>query len=97
MFIFYSIHYPKPEAEHLVIDSMHDYGELMATQPGLLFIAPYPFKDEEAGTLMGVSIWESAEAFQSAMAALAPARANRPSPEQWERQPTEVFTMNSAR
>jgi hypothetical protein len=41
MFIFYSIHYPHPEKEELLVQGMHEFGELMKQQPGILFQAPY--------------------------------------------------------
>jgi len=96
MLIFYSTHYPKPEFEDLMAESMHRYGELMATQHGLIFVAPWPFKDPEKGTLMGVTIWESRERFDAAMAAIQDIPHERPSHD-WERQPTEVFMLDSAR
>ena len=94
MFIFYSIHYPHPEKEELLVQSMHEYGELMKKQPGNLFQAPYPFKDPEKGTLMGISIWESREAFQAALPTLQSARQNSPAPE-WESKPAEVYRLDS--
>ena len=96
MFIFYSIHYPKPEAEALIAEGMHEYGELMRRQPGNLFVAPYPFKDPEKGTLMGISIWESEEAFQAALPIIQRARKAPPSVE-WEARPTEVHMLHSVR
>lgn len=78
-----------------MIQSMHEFGELMKQQPGLLFQAPYPFKDPEKGTLMGISIWESQEAFQAALPTLQRARQGSPSKE-WETKPTEVYMLNSA-
>lgn len=96
MFIFYSIHYPHPEKEALLVESMHKYGELMGAQPGNIFVAPYPFKNPENGTVMGVTIWESREAFQAAMAAIADLRGPGPSPD-WEIKPTEVYQLQSAR
>ena len=94
MFIFYSIHYPHPEKEELLVQSMHDYGELMKQQPGNLFQAPYPFKDSEKGTLMGISIWESREAFQAALPTLCNARQNSLAQE-WESKPPEVYLLDS--
>lgn len=44
---------------------------------------------------MGVSIWESQEAFQAALPALRRVRQNSPSHE-WEIKPTEVYMLNSA-
>ncbi|HLI08145.1 MAG TPA: hypothetical protein VKV40_16370 [Ktedonobacteraceae bacterium] len=95
MFIFYSIHYPHPEKEELLVQSMHEFGELLKQQPGNIFQAPYPFKDPEEGTLTGVSIWESREAFQAALPALQRARQNSRSHE-WEVKPTRVYMLNSA-
>ncbi|GHO83007.1 putative quinol monooxygenase [Dictyobacter formicarum] len=94
MFIFYSIHYPQPEKEALLVQSMHEFGELMKKQPGNLFQAPYPFKDPEKGTLMGISIWESREAFQLALPTLQSARQNSPSRE-WEIKSPEVYMLDS--
>lgn len=96
MFIFYSIHYPTPGNEMRLAESMHNYGELMSKQPGIVFVAPYPFKDPEKGTLMGISIWESEEAFQAALPALQEARKNAPS-HNWESKPPEVYLLHSAR
>jgi hypothetical protein len=78
MFIFYSIHYPHPDKEVLLVQSMHEYGMLMQQQPGNIFQAPYPFKDPEKGTLIGISIWESEEAFQAALPILRSARQKSP-------------------
>ena len=94
MFIFYSIHYPQPEKEELLAQSMHEFGELMKTQQGLVFVAPYPFKNPENGTLMGVTIWESKDAFQTAMSNLESVRKERPSRD-WEIRPTEVYMLDS--
>ena len=66
MFLFYSVHYPYPDKEALLVQSMHAFGELMSKQPGFVFVAPYPFKDLEKGTLMGISMWTSREAFEVA-------------------------------
>lgn len=95
VFIFYSIHFPQPEKEELLVQSMHEFGELMKKQPGIIFQAPYPFRDTEKGTLMGISIWESQEAFQAALPTLQNARKDSPSHE-WEIKPPEVSMLNSA-
>jgi quinol monooxygenase YgiN len=96
MFIFYSIHYPRPEAEAQMAEGMHEYGELMRRQPGNIFVAPYPFKNPEQGTLMGISIWESEEAFQAALPIIQSARKAVP-PAEWEVRPTEVYMLHSVR
>jgi len=94
MFIFYSIHYPHPEKEEQLAQSMHEFGKLMKAQPGNLFVAPYPFKNPANGTLMGLSLWESQEAFQAALSTLESAQKDRASRE-WETRPTEVYMLNS--
>jgi heme-degrading monooxygenase HmoA len=94
VFIFYSVHYPAPGKETQLAESMHQYGEVMKRQPGLIFVAPYPFKDPEKGTLMGISIWDSEESFQTALPALQEARKDAPSRE-WESRPTEVYMLHS--
>ncbi len=95
MFIFYSIHYPKPDKEALLVESMHNFGVLMERQPGIIFVAPYPFKDPDKGTVMGISIWESEEAFQAALPTLQNARKNAPSHD-WESKPPDVHMLHSA-
>jgi hypothetical protein len=62
----------------------------MRTPLGLLFVAPYPFKNRENGAVMGVTMGESQEAFQAAMAAIADLREPGPSPA-WEIRPTGVY------
>ena len=96
MFIFYSIHYPNPGDELRLAESMHQYGELMSRQPGNMFVAPYPFKNPEKGTLMGISIWESEEAFEAALPILQEARKAAPS-HNWESKPPAVYLLHSVR
>ena len=90
MFLFYAVHYPQPEKEGLLVRSMRDFGELMRQQPGLVFVDT--FKDPDKGTLLGVSIWESREAFRAAMASLQDAFP----PEDWEVKPREVHMLDAA-
>jgi hypothetical protein len=96
VFIFYSIHYPAPGREAELIESMHHYGELMNQQPGNLFVAPFPFKDPDKGTLMGISIWASEDAFKAALPAMQQHRRDTPSND-LETRPPEVFMLHSAR
>jgi len=96
MFIFYSIHHPRPGQEAALAESMARYGALMGAQPGIVFVAPSPFKDPEKGTLMGISIWESEAAFQAALPILEQARKDAP-PRDLESRPPEVHLLHSAR
>jgi heme-degrading monooxygenase HmoA len=94
MFLFYSIHYPHPGKEELLAESMHLFGEEMKKQPGFIFVASYPFKDPEKGTLMGISFWESQAAFEAAAPALQKSRKINPSNE-LEIKPPDVYMLHS--
>lgn len=96
MFMHYAIHYPKPGMEEPLAESMTRFGKLVAEQPGLIFVAPTPFKDAEGGTLMGVSIWESEEAFNAALATLRAHREKHPSRD-FESKPPENFLRYTVR
>lgn len=92
MFLIYAVHYPQPEKEELLIQSMHQFSELMKKQPGIIFVNSSPFRDTEKGTLVGISIWESQEAFQAAALTLQHAFPS----DEWEVKPREVSMLNSA-
>jgi hypothetical protein len=92
MFMFYAVHYPMPEKEELLIQSMHQFAGVIEKQPGIIFVNPYPFRDAANGALLGVAIWESREAFEAAMSALERAFPS----EEWEIRPREVFGYDSA-
>ena len=51
-----SIHFPKPEKEKLLIESMHRFGKAMEGQRGL--IMAYTTKDEDKNRLIGLAIWD---------------------------------------
>lgn len=91
MFLFYAVHYPHPEKEDLLIQSMYEFSELIKKQPGLIFVNPYPFRDPEKGTLVGLAVWESQEAFQAAL----PNLENAFPSEEWEIKPREVYMFNT--
>jgi heme-degrading monooxygenase HmoA len=91
MFLFYAIHYPKPEKEELLIQSMYQFGELIQKQPGIIFVNLSPFRDPEKGTLIGLAIWESQEAFQASWPVVVK---DAPS-EEWEVKPREVRMFNT--
>lgn len=93
MFIFYSLHYPHPEKEEQFAENMRQFDELMKKQPGIVFVSPYPFKDPEKGALVGISIWESQEAFQAAIPALKGPKDY--SFLEWEVKPSELYLLNS--
>ncbi len=59
-----AIHTPKPEYREDVLASMHRVDAAAAGQPGLIRINGW--KEIEGTRLVGISIWESMEAFQAA-------------------------------
>ncbi len=59
-----SIHRPKPEHEHDVIDSMHRFSEVARGQKGLLEV--HTLKDQRSDALLGFAVWESADALMAA-------------------------------
>jgi len=90
--LYYSVHYPKPEKEALLIDAMRHVGRVIKNLPGNLF--DNAFQDANLGTIMAVTIWESQEAFQAAMPAMREALKAIPFDE-WEARPREFHTLNS--
>jgi len=62
-----SVHTPRPEHREAVIDSMQRYGAVARQQPGLESVGVV---DDEGGRLVGVALWESAEAAAAARPAL---------------------------
>ena len=96
MFMHYAIHYPKPGMEDLLAESMTRFGKLVAEQPGLIFIAPTPFRDAEGATLMGISIWESEADFNAALPVLRAHREKHPS-QDWEMKPAENYLRYTVR
>ena len=68
MMLYYSVHYPKPEKEALLIDAMSQVGKVIKDLPGCLF--DNAFQDTSLGTIMAITIWESQEAFQAARPAM---------------------------
>jgi len=90
VFLFYAIHYPRPEKEELLIQKMDEFGELIKKQPGIIFVNT--FKDPENKTLIALAIWESQEAFQASW----PILVKDAPPEDWEIKPREVHMLHSA-
>ena len=90
MFIHLAIHRPRPEAEALVIESMHRFGAAMAGQPG--FVQVHTLKEPRKGELVGLAIWESKEAWMAARPAMQDAVKDDPFHE-WEDTPPDVYHL----
>lgn len=66
-FVFMVFHYPAPGQREAFADSMREMATVFAGLPGLVDVGP-PWYDAETDALVGISRWESREAFQAAMA-----------------------------
>ena len=65
MYVALAIHHPKgPKEESILLGSMRKFGEAQKRFKGLIFTAP--IKDENAGVLIGLSIWDTKENFEAA-------------------------------
>lgn len=87
-----SIHRPHPEKEHLLIDSMHRYGEAAKKQRGLVSV--HTLKDESTGELFGIAIWDSKESYLAARPALMKAT-EKDDFDAWEKEPVRGHRLTS--
>lgn len=95
MILCYVVHYPKPEKEALLIERMHEFGNVLRGQKGLVWVNPYPFKDAQNGTLVAISVWESEEAFNEALPDIPAGKSFSPGGE-FEEKPRERYILFSA-
>jgi len=65
-----SIHRPKPEHEHDLIDSMHRFGAAARAQGAT---EAHTFKDSRSDALVGLAIWDSDDDLAAARPALSAA------------------------
>jgi len=65
MFAHLSIHYPKPEYERDLIDSMHRFGAAVRGAPGLRHA--FTLEDKRTGRLVGLTVWDSREQWDAAV------------------------------
>ena len=86
-----SIHYPIPEKERLLIESMHRFGKAMEGKEG--FILAQTSKDEEKEVLVGLAIWDTREDWQNARKDMVNSVKDDPF-EEWELKPPEVFHLS---
>lgn len=85
-----AIHTPRPEHAQDVIDSMHRFGAAASSQPGLREI--HTLQDRRDGTLVGLAIWESADALAAARPAMAEATEGDDF-DAWEAEPIRVYLL----
>ena len=90
MFITLGIHYVKPEHVDDLLAAMRSINEAAHSAPGLLKIGAW--RDILTGRVVGVSIWESREAFEAAQQRIFAATANL-SFDEWEERPRDVLLL----
>jgi heme-degrading monooxygenase HmoA len=65
-FVFMVFHWPEPGREAELAASMREFGGVLRDLPGLVSVEP-PFATEDGSCLVGISKWESEEAFRAAI------------------------------
>jgi hypothetical protein len=85
-----SIHHPNPEFERELVDSMHRFGKAASSLPGSL--GAHTLKDRSGDVLVGLAMWESADALTAARPALGAVVANDDF-DTWEIRPTDVYLL----
>lgn len=60
-----AVHYPEPGRHDAVFESMRAMADSMADTPGLIEIGPW--LDRDGDRVVGLSRWQSREAFEAAM------------------------------
>lgn len=92
VWLYYSVHYAKPEQEAFLQDAMRRVGKVIKDLPGCLF--DNVFQEASPGPMMALTIWESQEMFQAARPAMLEALKAIPF-EEWEARPRELHMLNS--
>jgi heme-degrading monooxygenase HmoA len=90
MFIHLAIHHPKPEHTDDLLASMRRVDEAAQGAPGLIQIGAW--RDQRSDRLVGLALWESAEAFHASVERIFQAVADDPF-DQWLEQPPDVFHL----
>jgi heme-degrading monooxygenase HmoA len=90
MFIHLAIHHPRPGHADELLASMHRVEEAAQGAPGLIQIGAW--RDQRSDRLIGLALWESAEAFRASSERIFQAVADDPFDE-WLEQPPDVFHL----
>ena len=93
MFVHLAIHHPKPEHVDDLLASMRRVDQEAQGSPGLIQIGAW--RDQGSGRLVGLALWESAEAFEASAERIFRAVADDPF-DQWLQQPPDVFHLSQA-
>jgi quinol monooxygenase YgiN len=65
-FVFMAFHWPEPDNVVALASGMREMRDLLLAEPGCLGVEP-PFLTEDGLCLVGISKWESKEAFEAAI------------------------------
>jgi heme-degrading monooxygenase HmoA len=93
MFIHLAIHHPKPDHADNLLASMHRVDAAAQGAPGLVQIGAW--RDQRSDRLIGLALWESAEAFEASAERIFAAVADDPF-DQWLELPPDVFHLTQA-
>ena len=85
-----AIHTPKPERIDDLIASMQRFAAVGRSQAGLQEV--HTMRDAKSGTLLGLALWETREAFDRGVQAMRAAVEDDRFPE-WEDSPPEVYVL----
>jgi heme-degrading monooxygenase HmoA len=85
-----AIHSPNPENVDELIASMERFAAAGRSQPGLQEV--HTMRDAESGTLLGLALWETREAFERGVQAMRAAVEDDLFPE-WEDTPPQVYVF----
>jgi len=90
-FVFMVLHWPEPGRGEALAAGMREMRDLLLAKPGCVGVEP-PYLTEDGSCLVGISTWESADAFQASGITL------RPSDEtvEGETRPRERFLLHEA-
>ena len=87
-YIFMAVHYPEPGRHDDLFKRMSAMGESVAGTPGLIDIGPWV--EHQGERVVGVSRWESREAFEAAMPG---SGVPNDTIHEWETRPREYFHL----
>lgn len=92
-FVFMVFHWPEPEHQETLAQSMREMRDALLQIPGCLDVGPPYLVEHEGECLVGISTWESKEAF------LASGVVPRPSDEivEGETRPRQRFLLEEVR
>jgi heme-degrading monooxygenase HmoA len=93
MFVHLAVHHPKPEHADDLLASMHRVDAAAQGAPGLIQIGAW--RDQRGDRLVGLALWESAEAFEASAERIFAAVADDPF-DQWLELPPDVFHLTQA-